>query len=304
MHPRSFGAFARRARACGLLALLCFAMLACAATPRERDPAAEKLEAAARANVETALYNQQALLRRSIEALAPRDPGRINLYLLAVAGDGSQEVFRREVEFVRDEFERMFHVRGHTLELINSRSTVATVPMATTTSIREALSAIAERMDRDRDILFFFVTTHGSRDHVLLLDQLGMDLPGLSARTLAALLRESGIRWKVVVVSACYSGGFIEPLKDERTLVITASHADRSSFGCADENELTDFGRAYFKEALPRSDSFQDAFRRAETLVDEWETKDRLRHSRPQMDDPPAIAAHLARWWSEARGPH
>jgi len=77
-----------------------------------------------------------------------------------------------------------------------------------------------------------------------------MELPGLSAQRLGELLRDSGIRWKVVLISACYSGGFIDPLADERTLVITASRADRTSFGCADTNELTDFGRAYFKEAL------------------------------------------------------
>jgi hypothetical protein len=290
-----------------MLALACLAAIGDAATPRERDAAAAAQEAAARANVETALYNQPALLQRSIGALRPRDPDAINLYVLAIAGDGSQEVFRREVEFVGDELERMFHVRGHTITLINSRSTVATVPMATVTSIREALAAIAASMDRERDILFFFVTTHGSRDHLLVLDQPGMDLPWLSATQLATLLQASGIRWKVVVVSACYSGGFIEPLRDEHTLIITASRADRSSFGCADENELTDFGRAYFKEALPQSSSFQDAFRRAQKLVDAWEARDadghRVRHSLPQIDDPPAVEAYLARWWSQARAP-
>jgi hypothetical protein len=299
---RTFGRRIRDWRAWSLLGLVSIAVLACAATPAERDAATEQRAAAARVNVETALYNQPALLERSIEALKPRDPDRINLYLLAVAGDGSQEVFRREVEFVRDEFERMFDVRGHTLTLVNSRSTVATLPLATVTSLREALSAIAARMDRERDILFLFITTHGSKDHYLVLDQDGMDLPWLPAPTLAALLRDSGIRWKVVLVSACYSGGFVQPLDDGHTLVITASRADRSSFGCADENDLTDFGRAYFKEALPHSHSFQDAFRRAEALVGEWEARDKLQHSRPQMANPPAVEAYLARWWSEARG--
>lgn len=254
---------------------------------------------------QTALYTQRTLLTRAIEGLPARTPGRINLYLLAVAGDGTQEVFRREVDFVRGQFERDYGIGGRSLALVNSRNTVETLPMATTTSLREALAGIAARMDRDEDILFLFLTSHGSKDHQLSLDLDGIDLASLPARELGAMLRDSGIRWKVVVVSACYGGGFIDALKDERTLVITAARADRTSFGCADENEFTDFGRAYFKEALPRSTSFQDAFGKASVLVDEWEKRDGRagpgEQSLPQMENPPLIEEHLRQWWTQAK---
>ena len=65
-------------------------------------------------------------------------------------------------------------------------------------------------MDKDQDILFLYLTTHGSADHVLSFDQSGMDLPDLSADELGQVLDDSGIKWKVVVLSACYSGGFID----------------------------------------------------------------------------------------------
>ena len=264
----------------------------------------EAEEALARVNAEAALYNQRALLTRAIDALAPREPGRTNLYLLAVAGDGSQEVFHREVDFVRDYFERAFHIAGHTLALVNSRNTVNTAPMATTTSIREALRAIAARMDRNEDILFVFLTSHGSKSHALTLNQDGIDLPDLPARELARMIADTGVRWKAVVVSACYSGGFIDPLKDEHTLVIAAARGDRTSFGCADDAEFTDFGRAYFKEALPSSGSFQEAFRKATALVDAWETQDGRtgpdERSLPQMENPPQIERKLERWWQQA----
>jgi hypothetical protein len=249
-------------------------------------------------NVETALYNQRALLAQAIDALAPRDPARINLFLLAIGGDGSQEVFRREVEFVRGQFAERFGTAKRSIALINSRSTVASAPMATATSIREALAAFAARMDRQQDILFLFVTSHGSREHELVLDQNGMDLPHLSAAALGGLLRESGIRWKVVVISACYSGGFLDPLKDDGTMVITAARHDRQSFGCADENEFTYFGRAYFKEALPQASSFQDAFRKAEAIVKQMEPAGG-EHSLPQMHSAGPIERQLQRWWSQ-----
>ncbi|GAA4020624.1 C13 family peptidase [Actimicrobium antarcticum] len=254
--------------------------------------------------VESALYVQRPLLDRALAAIAPTDPARIGMYFLGVAGDGTQEVFRREVEFVRNQFDRDFGTRGRSLSLINSRTTVETNPMATRTSLRAALQTIAARMDRNKDILFLFLTSHGSPTHELVLGQFGMDLPGLPAKELASLLKQQQIRWKVIVVSACYAGGFIAPLKDDHTLIITAARQDRSSFGCADDNDFTYFGRAFFKESLPLSSSFDDAFNRSTRLITSWELRDQktapkgeaVAHSYPQMSSPAAIATYLTQW--------
>lgn len=274
------------------------------------DPEAEKKQLAA---VEAALYEQKALLEKSLARLEPGRPGTIEMYVLAVAGDGSQEVFRREVDFVRASFAERFGTAGRTVALVNSRNTLAAEPMATVTSIRAALRAIAARMNRDEDILFLFMTSHGSREHEFVLGQRGMRLRGLEAAQLGELLRESGIRWKVVLVSACYSGGFIDPVKDEQTLVITAARRDRRSFGCADANDFTYFGRAFFKESLPGAQSFAQAFDMAASLVGEWERRDGAKaryaassgggsgdeeQSLPQIHKPQPIEAHLQRWWA------
>lgn len=264
-------------------------------------------------NVEAALHEQRAALDRSLAALAPSDPRAISLYLLAVAGDGSQEVFRREAEYVRAQFDRDFGTRSRSVVLVNSRSTAGSAPMATVTAIGAALDAIAARMDKGKDILFLFLTSHGSKDHELSLHLDGIALRDLEAKELGELLRRSGIRWKVILVSACYGGGFIDHVKDERTLVISAARRDRQSFGCADENEFTYFGRAFFKEALPAASSFQDAFTRAAALVQEWESADQRSGKRaapaaaatdpaalslPQIYDPAPIREHLSRWWA------
>jgi hypothetical protein len=267
----------------------------------------ERAERQAQENVEAALYNQRALLDKALASLVRRNPAKINLYFLAIGGDGSQEVFRREVEFVRSQFDREFGTTGRSLALINSRSTMRSVPMATVTSIRESLKAIAARMDKETDILFLFLTSHGSKEHEFTLNQERMQLRGLSASELGKLLNETGIRWKVVVVSACYSGGFINAVTDDHTLVITAARHDRRSFGCADENDFTYFGRAFFKDALPTSSSFQDAFRKAEVLIREREAADETAgsagteesHSLPQIQESPAVAQYLQRWWSQ-----
>lgn len=257
-------------------------------------------------NVELALYTQRPLLDKTLSGLLPRDPARINMYFLAVAGDGSQEVFRREVEFIQQQFDREFGTKGRSITLVNSRSTVATLPMATHTSLRESLQAVAERMDKEKDIFFLFMTSHGSRDHELTLSQNGINLRSLKASELKTMLDETGIRWKAIVVSACYSGGFIDKLKDDHTLVITAARHDRRSFGCADENDFTHFGRAFFKEALPESRSFDEAFKKAESLVKEWEKKENKKDetddeglSLPQIHSPRKARKHLQKWWAQ-----
>lgn len=272
----------------------------------------------ARARVETALYSQPELLRKMLGELAPRDPNSINLYFLAIAGEGSQEVFRREVDFVRNQFDTTFATRGHSMSLVNSRSTVVSSALATVTSIRQSIAALAAEMDKDRDILFLYVTSHGSKEGVISLGLPGMELPGLSVGELNSALKQSQVRWKVVVLSSCYAGAFINELRDPNTLIITAARNDRRSFGCADENEFTYFGRAFFKEALPKTASFEDAFGMAARLIGEWEDQDLQRnpsakvddaqkdpdhHSLPQMDAPPAILDYLRHWRAQFPSP-
>ena len=85
------------------------------------------------------------------------------------------------------------------------------------------------------------------------------------------MLDDAGIRWRIVVVSACFSGGYIEPLKDSQTLVITAAQSDRISFGCGDRSDATFFGEAFFQRGLAGADSFEAAFATAQKRVDERE---------------------------------
>jgi len=246
--------------------------------------------------VETVLYNQTDLLDSALADIEPGDPDRIDLYLLAVGGDGSQEVFRREVAYAADLFEERFDTAGRSISLVNSRSSFERLPMATRTSLERTLDILAGRMD-DEDILFVYLTSHGSEDHRLVLDFNEMELPDLAAAELGEMLADSGIDWKVVVVSACYSGGFIDPIRDDKTMIVTAAAADRTSFGCTDEAELTYFGRAYLAESLSETDDFQAAFEAAVERVETREKEEGISpHSNPQIVVPESIRVQLERW--------
>ncbi|MGH8513314.1 MAG: C13 family peptidase, partial [Gammaproteobacteria bacterium] len=76
-----------------------------------------------------------------------------------------------------------------------------------------------------------------------------------------------GIRWRIVLISACYSGSFIPYLQNAETIVATAARADRKALGCSEDRELTYFGEALFRDALPESDDLLSALERARELV-------------------------------------
>ena len=110
-------------------------------------------------------------------------------------------------------------------------------------------------MNIDRDVLFLSISSHGAEDASIVVSNSELPLEDLTDEDLADALRESGIKWRVIIISACYAGGFIESLSDPRTVVITASAADRTSFGCSNDRDLTYFGEAFYRDALPGSRS-------------------------------------------------
>lgn len=146
-----------------------------------------------------------------------------------------------------------------------------------------SLKRVGAMMDRNKDILFLYLTSHGSKEHQFSLDFGPMQFKDLNPKELRKLLDESGIKRRIVVVSACYSGGFIDALKDENSLVITSAAADKTSFGCSNDADFTYFGKAFFDEALRSTDSFIDAFDLAKPIIAAREKKDDFEPSDPRI---------------------
>jgi len=232
---------------------------------------------------EDAFYLQPKLLERQLAALQPGRKGSVDLYFIGAAGDAGQDVFMKEVQSVAQLFEERFATAGHSLTLINNARTVAGVPIASSTSLRLALKRVGEVMDRDEDVLFLFLTSHGSREHRFALSFGPLRFNPVDPQRLREMIDEAGIKRRVVVVSSCYSGGYVDALKDENTLVITAAAADKTSFGCSNEAEFTYFGKAYFDEALRQTYSFVEAFELARPRIAERERAQDYEPSDPRI---------------------
>jgi hypothetical protein len=195
----------------------------------------------------------------------------------------------KEVHSVAKMFDERFDTSGRSLMLVNNVETVGETPIANTTSLGLALKRVGELMDRDEDVLFLFISSHGSRDHRTSFDFWPMQFDPLDPARLKELLDQSGIKRRVVVVSACYSGAFVDALKNDDTLVITASAADRNSFGCSNEADFTYFGKAYFDQALRKTYSFSKAFEMARPAIADRERLASFHGSEPQMYEGPGI---------------
>ena len=246
--------------------------------------------------VEHVLYNQAQQLQQVLDNISQQNPEKIDLYFVGVAGDGTQGVFRREVNFVQQLFDDYFLTTGRSVSLINSNVGFQQTPLATLTSIKTTLNHVAEKMNSEQDILFIFLTSHGSKDFQLQLAQPGLQLAHLSADTLGSWIRNLPVRHKVVVVSACYSGGYVQPIKDDHTMVIVAAAADRTSFGCSDTRSMTYFGEAFFKDTLTNSPSFADAFEKTREIVRGREAQHNYEYSNPLIFKPKGILTHLEKW--------
>ncbi|HEV8028596.1 MAG TPA: C13 family peptidase [Stellaceae bacterium] len=252
---------------------------------------------------DTILHDQPWLLAQEIEAVASHRRGAPDLYFLGFAGYAGQDVFMKEVETVRTLFDERFGTRGRSLLLVNNLDTVKELPVASAGNLRLALDVIAAKMNLDNDVLFLFLTSHGAENE-LAVSFPPLQLEDIAPQDLRHMLDAAGIRWRVIVISACYSGSFVDALKDRQSLIITAAARDRSSFGCSNENDFTYFGDAYFNQALRHGSSFIAAFDEAQRLIASREQEEKLTPSEPQIYIGGAIKEKLAHLGQDAPRDH
>jgi len=252
--------------------------------PPDEEVAAEPDERAG--DAERDLFRQPELVDAAVSQLAPGRKGVIDTYFLGFAGDGHQRVFEREVRFARQALADRIDLAGRSVLLINAPNPDRATPLATISGLRRALAGIAKRMNLDEDVLVLFMTSHGSEDAELTVAEGDLPLDPLRGEELRDMLDRAHIRWRIIVISACHSASFLPFLEHPQTLVATASRADRRSFGCSGDRDLTYFGEALFRDALPASEDWLRAVARAREVVERHERDQKVadsERSEPQL---------------------
>jgi hypothetical protein len=272
----------------GLLLLLAFIWLSDALdvipdvwAPLEREPAVASTDDAP-ADQEALLFAQQSKIDRALASIERGGAPQGDVFFLGFAGVGDEKVFAQEIDLASSVIARRYAAVGRGLTLVNDARDLHSAPLASLSALKYALKGMAAKMDVERDILFLSISSHGSQDPAIAVSNVDLPFNDLSDEDLAEALQQSGIKWRVVIISACYAGAFIEPLKNPQTIVITAAAADRTSFGCGSDSDLTYFGAAFYRDALPGARTLRDAFEQAKAAIAQRERREHVDASRPQ----------------------
>ncbi|MDP3198104.1 C13 family peptidase [Tabrizicola sp.] len=241
-----------------------------------------------------ALYDvQDRLMGEQVAALAPQTVGETEVFALALGGTADQSVFLTEVESVSAILDAQYGSGMRTLRLANSHDHPTRYPMANRANLARALKEIGTRQGEE-DLAILFLTSHG-REDLFSLDFPEAGTTDLTAPEFRQMLDDSGIGAAMIVVLACYSGSFIDDLAAPDRLVIAAARADRTSFGCRDGAEWTEFGESFFHRALRAEPDPRKAFPIAVEDVTRKELADELTPSLPQISQGAEIGLVLDR---------
>jgi hypothetical protein len=147
---------------------------------------------------------------------------------------------------------------------------------------RSDLETLADSMDagaaRATGGCLVYFSSHGAPDGVVV----GEDI--LPPAGLAAILDHAcGTRPTVVVISACFSGVFVQPLAGANRMVLTAARADRSSFGCGEADRYPYFDQCFLQSA-PGAKDFIALAKAVQACVAAREVKEGMKPpSQPQL---------------------
>lgn len=234
---------------------------------------------------------QQRLMAKTLDGMQPQRPGVRDVYVLSVGLHGGH-VFENEAAQGAAALTSHFGAQGRTIVLSNDHRAgePPRYPAAVPQNIQASLARLAETMDKNEDVAVIFFTSHGSQNVGLAgFEPLtsGGERPlrdfVISPGALRGALDASGIKNRIVIISACFSGQFVPTLQDANTIVMTAASAAKSSFGCQPERDWTYFGDALFQQSLPNAKALTGAFENARRLIAQWEGEQKLAPSEPQL---------------------
>ena len=236
----------------------------------------------------------------ALDSLKPQRPGVVDAYIVVVALDGDP-VFSREAREAGRVLASRFDAAGRTIVLANDEGQNKADAPGSPHTLALALARVAELVDRSEDVLVLYSTSHGIPNQGLVYKDMARGAGIVSPTRLAEMLEPLGLKNRLLMLQACFSGQFVPALRGPGSVVVTAAAEDRSSFGCQAGNDWTLFGDALINHALRQPLPFDVQLRRATALISAAEEQANLTPSNPQV----SIGSDTATWLNklDARAP-
>jgi hypothetical protein len=229
----------------------------------------------------------------ALTTLKPQRSGIVDAYVVVVALDGDP-VFSREAREAGRVLASRFDAAGRTIVLANDEGNSRADAPGSPETLALALARVAEVMDRNEDVLVLYSTSHGQPNNGLVYKDMQRGAGIISPAELSDMLRSLGIKNRLLILQACFSGQFVPALRDPSTIVVTAAAADRSSFGCQAGNDWTFFGDALINHAFRQPLPLDVQLQRATALIGAAEDRNQLEPSHPQVSE----GAETPKWLS------
>jgi len=239
---------------------------------------------------------QPALVAQATDQLTSGD-GPPRTYVLSIAPDGTQAVFEREALRAGAVLRERYGTDSQLAVFSNASGAIGRRPAATRTNLAALARGLKRHANPGRDLIVVYLTSHGSRSGALSTTLPNYaDLAPVSARLVRRFLDEVGVERRIVIVSACFSGSWIAPLRTPNSIVLTAASADRTSFGCSDDRDYTVFGKAVIDNMADGRISLAKAFDEVKHDVSREERVEEVEPSLPQA----FVGANMEGLWNRA----
>ena len=192
-----------------------------------------------------------------------------------IAGDDSIENFdngRIDISNLMTKLTKM-----DTIHLTSSRNHVSkTVFPATLQNIGMAFTQTPVGKNEG---CFVHMTSHGAKNQGFYLSLSGI----LSPRDFAQYVnKRCGNAPTIILVSACYSGQFInESMKGPNRIIMTAAIHDRPSFGCSADTRYTYWDQCLL-DTIPASKTWTEVYKKVQACIAQKESSQGFPSSYPQ----------------------
>ena len=201
-------------------------------------------------------------------------------HAIMVSGDDSIRNFDNS----RDALGELFVAKGLAAENqhhLNSQFSLEAKPPADQATLQAlALSFTQLNIRPEQDACLFYVSSHGKQGDGVYMKRVhdGQLTP---AQLNTALNWTCGTAPTVVMVSACYSGQFIQPLRADNRIIMTAASAQRPSFGCSEAQEYT-FWDGCVIDNFERSSTWENLYANVKQCIAQKEQQLGYPASQPQ----------------------